>query len=219
MTESLADAPPPQPAPDDALAPYRDTLFHIGLIQAKIDKLIKAQVDAEEQVLHRAGRDYAAGRLTIESLQALYKRYRDLVWREASPGRREYYSRAPFSWLWNQNVPVRSDQLPHFVKRADTARRHEPNGPHGSWEGEYPIGYAPRPPDGQSVVYVLFDHANVPCYVGSTKNFKYRIKTHARDKKFARWAAYPCEDRESAFELEERLLAEHKPYLNKRVGR
>lgn len=216
MTEPLTDAPPEIEPDGAALEPYEATLFHIGLIQSKIDKLIQAMLDAEAQVLHRAGRDYEAGLLSIDDLYALYKRYRDLVWRETAPGRRDYYFRPTFGYVWNVNVQVRGDMLPHLVRQAKLHRR---NGPDGTWQGEYPLGDAPRPPDGQSVVYVLYDDANVPCYVGSTERFKSRLRQHARDKKFARWAAYPCDDREAAYQLEERLLREHKPYLNKRASR
>ncbi|MFF3665393.1 GIY-YIG nuclease family protein [Microtetraspora malaysiensis] len=204
---------------DEGLAPYEDTLFHIELIRNKIDKLITVQVNAEQQLLHRAGRDYTAGRLPIESLSVLYQRYRDTVWRQEG-GRRFYFDRAPFTWVWNINVPIRSDELPHLLRRLERARRNAPNDANGSWSGEYPLDdEAPRPLNGESVVYLLFDTDNVPCYVGSTEYFKSRIQAHGRDKKFVRWAAYPCADREAAYLLEERLLKEHKPYLNRKVTR
>lgn len=189
-------------APD----PYEDTLFHIELITKKRKKLLKAQVEAERQVLHRIGRDYAAGKLTIVELHGLYRRYRDLVSYDERPG---------FSTLWDEAVPEHHARVGNLARQA---LLHTPN--HGrSWVGEWPIGHNPYPPDGQSVVYVLFDHENVPCYVGSTFKFKQRLKSHRPQKQFVRWMAYPCDDREDAYLLEEKLLAEHKPYLNKKVGR
>lgn len=213
MTEPLTDAPPEIEPDGAALEPYEATLFHIELIRNKVNKLLAAQIDAERQLLHRAGRDYVAGRLSNAGLVALYHRYRDTVFPEDEDGQRRFTVKRPsVSGLWNEAFPITSDKVAYLGM-------YVPNGPHGSWEGEYPLGYAPRPPDGQSVVYVLFDEANVPCYVGSTQRFKGRLQAHERDKKFRRWVAYPCTDREAAYQLEERLLREHKPYLNKKASR
>lgn len=215
----LSGMPENPDEPDDMdLKPYEATLLHIEMLIRRIDRIINTQIEAEEQLLHRAGRDYAAGRLTIEDLHALYRRYRDTIWRQlpSGPG---YYYRPGFLGLWNHNVPIRAEQIAHRARQSISNPRWQPNGPEGSWAGDYPIGNGSRPPDGQNVVYVLFDAQNTPCYVGSTKDFKTRLKVHARTKKFVRWAAYPCADREAAYLLEERLLAEHKPYLNRRITR
>ena len=199
--------------------PYEDTLFHIDLIIKKRQKLLNAQVEAERQVLHRIGRDYVAGRLTLTQLHELYRRYRDLVYPEDKHGRRAYVSRPAFSELWNEAVPVYSHKIAQAVKSEWLYKRYEPNGD-GTWWGDNPLTTeAPRPRDGQCVVYVLFDDVNVPCYVGSTEAFKSRLKAHTREKAFSRWVAFPCADREAAYVLEVKLLGEHKPYLNKRVGR
>jgi predicted GIY-YIG superfamily endonuclease len=68
-------------------------------------------------------------------------------------------------------------------------------------------------------VYVLFDAAGEPCYIGSTQNFRERARVHRTGIAYERWVAYPCTDREAAYELETRLLKEHKPYRNKKRGR
>jgi hypothetical protein len=204
---------------ESELEPYQATLHHIGLIVSKVEKLVGAQVEAEVQVLHRAGRDYAAGRLSIDGLLALYRQYRDLVCPEREDGKRRYVERPGFSDLWNDAIDVHSSQVANAARAAWQLRRYEPNEGEG-WSGELPLRLEdPRPRTGQCVVYVLFDDANVPCYVGSTSGFKGRLDSHSREKVFRRWAAYPCADRESAYELEVRLLREHKPYLNKKVGR
>ncbi len=144
------------------------TLQHIALLAAKRQRLLAAQIKAEEQFAHAVAREWGSGELTKN-------------WRP-----------------W-----------------------HSPNGPAGSWFGECPLNDGePLPPKWTCVVYVLFDHENVPCYVGSTNQFRQRVKRHAYDgKRFVRWVAYPCADREAAFDLEVKLLAEHKPYLNVKAGR
>ncbi|MFC6081028.1 GIY-YIG nuclease family protein [Sphaerisporangium aureirubrum] len=210
----------PENAGDDEgdLSPYEATLDHIAMLIRRIDRIITTQIEAEEQLLHRAGTDYRAGRLTVESLSALYQRYRGIVWRE-HPGGPGYYYRPPFTWVWTCQIGLHPTGLAKLVRRSQGNPCWKPNGPNGSWCGEYPIRNGHRPPDGQSVVYVLFDAENVPCYVGSTHKIKTRLQDHARTKQFVRWAAYPCADREAAYVLEERLLAEHKPYLNRRTTR
>lgn len=208
----------PEAEPDE-IEPYASTLQHIDLIARKIAKLIAVQIDAERQVLHRAGRDFVAGRLSIDGLLELYQQYRDAVCAQGEYGKREYYPRPSFSELWNEAIPVHHSKVAQAAKAGWVLKRYEPNQGDG-WTGENPLRQPDsRPRDGQSVVYVLFDAANVPCYVGSTEKFKTRIDSHTREKDFARWVAHPCADREAAYQLEVRLLAEHKPYLNKRRGR
>lgn len=201
------------------LAAYEDTLFHIELIGRKITKLVAAQVEAERQVLHRAGRDHSAGRLDVDGLWELYRRYRDLVCAEDENGKRAYVHRPGFSELWNESISLHSSRIALMAKTAWLLKRYEPN-TDGAWSGENPLmPQDQRPRDGQCVVYILFDDHNVPCYVGSTEKFKTRIDCHTREKSFARWVAYPCADRESAYQMEDRLLKEHKPYLNRKASR
>lgn len=191
---------------EEVSASYGSTLQHIELLRAKIATLQAAQEQAEDQVIHRAACDYQAGHLSIEELFTLYK------WiRERTVGR--------ILTRWNQHMPREawSQCIRHTVNRIHL---HRPD-PDGTWRGIYPLDRSVRyPAPGVSVVYVLFDEANDPCYVGSTKDFGTRVDAHRRDgKQFARWMAHPCTDRESAYELEARLLREHLPYLNKRAGR
>lgn len=184
------------------LDPYAATLQHIEFIAAKRARLLTAQLDAERQLLHRAASDYAVGRLAPDALAELFQRYRTLIADNGRPSMTE---------MWNDNVPVGIAQLKaHIAPRPNID---------GTWRGVYPFADDWRPPLGQSVVYVLYDALNVPCYVGSSEQFSTRLNTHARTKAFAAWIAYPCTDREAAYELEDRLLGEHKPYLNRRSGR
>jgi hypothetical protein len=121
--------------------------------------------------------------------------------------------------------------LPHPTRlRAsiEMAIRHAPNDPaSGGWVGEYENGrfgkqatLGPRPPDGTPVVYVLYGADAEPIYCGSTEHFKQRLKAHYRDgKRFVAWRAVPCANREQAYILEDRLLKQSCPPLNRRAGR
>jgi predicted GIY-YIG superfamily endonuclease len=184
------------------LRPYATaTLQHIALLKRKQERLRAAQIDAERQFLHSVAAAWAAGDLDTAGLAEALRAYRAV----AAPG---------FMGHWDAALPVSAAKL---LTWPDSA----PNGPAGSWEGTYPIGVRdPAPRRNICVVYVLFDAANQPCYVGSTSTFRDRLARHQRDGKlFVRWTAYPCKDREAAYQLEVRLLEQHKPYLNKKRGR
>lgn len=177
------------------------TAQHIDLLDNKIEKLMRARTDSWAQLLTAAARMYRAGELGEDELFQLHNRMRESF----GPG---------FSAVWDQNMPI-------TARRIRQASLNSPNGPNGSWQGWLPIGEGrPAPPTGMSVVYVLFDAANVPIYVGSTHSFRTRVKAHRREKPEAHsWTAYRCRDREHAYQLEEQLLAEHKPRLNKKSSR
>lgn len=185
---------------------HQSTLRHITLIRAKRENLRAAQIEAERQLCHRIGTDFAAGRLSEADLCELYDEYRLI----AEPG---------FSDRWGEHLPFSGKQM-SGVKGRLRWREALSSGP---WSGEYPFlghGQEPTPPTGCSVVYVLFDAKNIPCYVGSTKYFSSRLTQHHRaGKRFGRWMAQHCANREAAYLLEERLLREHKPYLNVRASR
>lgn len=186
---------------EELLASTRSTLQHICLIQDKEARLAGARHRSLQQMLHRIGSDYRTGRISQWQLCAVLMEIRNLE----MPGKMK---------AWNQIVGVPWNRLVQLAKQL-------PNGPEGSWAGEYPIpSSAPRPLKGIAVVYVLFDGSNVPCYVGSTSNLGARLTAHERDgKRFVRWTAYPCTDREHAYQLEDRLLRQHKPYLNRKASR
>ena len=59
-----------------------------------------------------------------------------------------------------------------------------------------------------------------PLYVGSTHVFAERVKRHYIDGKPVKfWQAYLCSDREAAYQMEDRLLKEHMPVMNRKAGR
>ena len=177
------------------------TLQHIGLIQEKEARLAQARREAMEQVIHRIASEHRAGRLTHEQLCVAMVAIRATQHKGAMK-------------LWDETVGVPWQRLAQYAKRL-------PNGPAGSWVGEYPIpANAPIPIYGVPVVYVLFDENNTPCYVGSTDKLSPRLTAHGKDgKRFVRWQAHPCDDRDHAYRLEDRLLKQHKPYLNRKASR
>jgi hypothetical protein len=178
------------------------TLQHAEAVSRRRQRLEQAQLEAEEQLLHRAAIQYAAGQLDLDGVHRLHLWFKEF----GMPRRSSRWNAAFGAVQWN---------------RVEGLLRWRPNGPEGTWIGANPLaGSECAPPPGTAVVYVLFDEANEPCYVGSTGDLRARLKAHATDgKQFARWQAYGCESREAAFELEDRLLAERFPRLNRRRGR
>lgn len=191
----------PEDLPEGLATSVSATLQHIQLIQAKEDRLADARRDALTQVLHRIGTEYRAGTITQGQLCTALDAIRPLQ----MPGRMK---------MWDEIIGVPWKRVAQLAKQL-------PNGPEGSWVGEYPIlAEAPRPIAGIAVVYVLFDQDNEPCYVGSTDKFSVRMAAHVKDgKRFACWQAHPCKDREHAYRLEDRLLRRHMPYLNRKASR
>lgn len=189
----------------DPTAPYSASFQHIQLVSDKRERLIKTQIDAETQIIHRLATDYRAGRITKDELCEIWLEFREI----ALPG---------YSKRWKAAMPdVSVGHLQAHLNKRATDHLYAPD-EDGNWRGEYPMPpLHPHPRAGTSVVYMLYDADNVPCYVGSTKDLNARMKAHDRDGKvFVRWLAYPCASRSDAYALESRLLREHKPYLNKR---
>jgi len=180
---------------------FAATLQHVALLKEREERLEAARHDAENQMLHRVGLAYHAGEIDEVQLKAVYDAYNAV----GTQGR---------SSRWNEHIKLAWAKVRHAVRIA-------PNGPEETWIGSYPCDrYDPAPMGGVSVVYVLFDDTNTPCYVGSSAKFRQRLKDHAKaGKRFVRWQAHRCRDREHAYALEGRLLREHKPYLNRRTGR
>lgn len=196
------------PLPDAAVqAGLSATYEHIGLLRRKQETFRASQVAAEEQFLHRVGALYAAGALDAAGLRLVYEAYARL----ALPG---------LTRRWDTAVPVTVKQVRDLRQHLRHAERNAPNVPGGTWRGTWPLDAGPVPRDGTPAVYVLYDEASQPCYVGSTLRLRARLQQHRRDlKPFTSWTASRCADREAAYRLEERLLAEHQPYLNKRRTR
>jgi len=183
------------------------TAGHLAVVQRKLDLLNRAKQDAWAQVLTATARLYAAGDLRADDLVRLLDEMR--TW--YGPG---------FSKTWDRvfTGPVAAKSVRHLAGRERRLRRDEAI---RTWEGTFPLDGQLVPGAGVPVVYVLFDELNEPVYVGSTECFWTRMSGHhiRREHRIDFWVAYRCNDREHAYEVEERLLAEHKPRLNKRTTR
>lgn len=191
------------------------TAVHIITVQRTINRLVVAKNEAWGQLLAGFRRAYLANEMEPEELAEILDEMK------ASYGE-------GFSKLWNRNMPkeinhARLRSLVFQRKQDPSLRtRYKPNGPTAdTWTGCFPIAHNdPIPPRGTSVVYVLFDANNEPAYVGSTENFLARMKAHCLEKPgLANWIAYRCRDRNHAYQLEDRLLKQHMPRLNRKCGR
>lgn len=187
----------------DAPPAYEASLQHLELLHRKIVQLEQARTEAEEQFCTSVGRAYAQGAVTDDALALVYLDFRAA----AGPG---------FTKRWDEAVALTSYQA-NLITGSNG--RYTPNAPEGAWHGVWPMDYDdPRPRKGKSVVYLLFDDGNVPCYVGSTANFGERMKRHAKDgKPVAAWRAVGTHSRADAYATETAWLQSYKPYLNKRA--
>lgn len=176
----------------------------LASLRAKIARLEEARKQTMEQIV------CASKRLAYDERwdsEAMFRLYEELK----TPG---------FFTAW------KSSGLPHPAKlRADVQamERHRPNDPaSGGWVGEWVNGAIQGncPEHGRPVVYVLYGADAEPVYCGSSEQFAKRLDAHYRDgKRFVAWRAVPCQSREEAFKLEDQLLKQHCPPLNKRAGR
>jgi hypothetical protein len=189
------------PAKGEFPPPLIATAQHIELLYAKEQRLEEARREAQEQFFHSVGAAYRAGEISDRELIVVFRYVQDAK----IPRSRTY---------WNASVGVNWMKMPSLMANL-------PNGPEGSWVGEWPLpDAAPRPIPGVPVVYVLYDARNEPMYVGSTGKFRVRLTWHAtQGKDFAYWQAHRCRDREHAYQVEVRLLGQRLPRLNFRVGR
>ncbi|MEU7978321.1 GIY-YIG nuclease family protein [Micromonospora sp. NPDC049081] len=185
---------------------FEATVQHLNLVHRKIQQLEAARVQAEEQLFHSISSEHRAGNLSNDDLIDLYLALRDQL-------------PLPFIKRWNAALPISAQAA---WTRAPWRGRHEPNGPsEHSWIGSRPMGRESRVPRfGVAVVYVLYDEAGEPIYVGSTDQFRVRIGRHERGE--LPWVAYmalECADREAAYQTEDELLKTRMPPGNKRAGR
>jgi hypothetical protein len=97
--------------------------------------------------------------------------------------------------------------------------RYEPDSD-GTWSGPWPMVFETNyPPHLKPVVYFLYESPKDPVYIGSTDDFRGRLISHQRTKRWIRWRALPCDTRDAAYELEDELIAEYRPVLNRRMAR
>lgn len=178
---------------------------HIERMSDKIYTLVMAQQDAEKQVFFRLYVLYTDGILDAEDLLDV-----NLMW-----AAQHCYDGWQMRWT-DAGLPD-EDQLSTLFLDGLKHRQNQPYGWAGDWRKA--TNKTPMPQRGQSVVYILYDDLNQPCYVGSTFDLAARLKAHRKNgKKFVYWVAYPCADRAEAYRLEDRLLKGEMPYLNKKRG-
>lgn len=197
----------------------RSTIEHMLRIGNRMETLRETLFDCEEQVMHRLGVEYRAGIVGQSEVGDILHEVRHLL----APG-----------WMKRCEValgfPVRKLMSSRAQKTANEAMygQNEAWGWSGSCSMEWtddgrPLERTvswPRPMKGVSVVYLLHSVFGDPLYVGSTHDFSARIKSHLLDgKPAAFWSAYLCANREEAYVLEDRLLKENMPTMNKRRGR
>lgn len=178
------------------------TIDQLRQVDARRRYLTDRQKTMVEQVIHRAGVRWRDGQMDTDELLAFYDMVRDV----GALGFVKHWKSA--------DLPFPSIIRAH----AYMARVTMPNESDGSWSGAYPIRGEHRPPDGQSVVYILYNETD-SIYLGSTASLPARLRQHAQDKTFTSWRAWPCRDREHAYQREEEMLRDVLPCLNKRAGR
>lgn len=199
--ECIHNAGPSNRDVDEFPSSLLPTVQHIELLYAKEQRLEEARREAQQQFFYSVGVAYRTGEIGDRELIAIYKHVRA--------------AKVPRSMTyWNASVGISWQKLTYLMENL-------PNGPEGSWVGEWPLSEgAPHPIPGMPVVYVLYDAANEPVYVGSTKRFRLRMTQHVdQGKEFVYWQAHRCRSREHAYEVEVRLLGQRLPRLNFKVGR
>lgn len=193
----MADAPPV------VTTGYEVTLHRVTDLGRWRDRLTQEKAEAETNHLARIAMAHKHGAINMDDLLAAYYEYRQV----ADPG---------FSHRWDEVIPITAAEVVGYARSRPHRR---PNESGGSWSGPYPFDDGPTPGDAIAVAYVLYDHLDKICYIGSTGGFRGRLNRHAREgKRFTSWRAYPCRSRKDAYALEARLIREHGPYLNKKRG-
>lgn len=183
------------------------TAGHLAVIQRKLDKLNEAKEDSWEQLLTAVHRKYRADELDAVDLVDLLNEMKE--WH--GPG---------FSRIWDRVFTgvLAAKAVRHQAHREALLKRDSGL---SFWRGSFPLGGEKVPRRDVPVVYLLFDERGEPAYVGSTESFRERMSGHhiRADHPIETWMAWRCRNREDAYLMEERLLAEHKPYLNKKRTR
>lgn len=189
----------------------RSTLNEMVRYTSRITTLRERLGDAESQFLQRWAGAYRTGLVSEDDII-------DAALDVAMSGH------LPSGWMarWSEAFGVNVRALVYQRNyQAKHAEHHQENAGHG-WVGTCEDSGAsfPRPPKGQCVVYVLFDVASEPVYVGSTQDLAGRIRAHRRDgKPVAHWRAVPYATREDAYAAEEAMLRTVKPMMNRKAGR
>jgi hypothetical protein len=128
--------------------------------------------------------------------------------------------------FWDSNMgPDFTYTRCRMMRKTDRLRAsNQPNGPTpDTWVGTIPHCWrGSMPLAGDCVVYSLFNTDSVQVYIGSTDDFRGRLREHLRDKPdVTSWTALLCDTRTAAYDLEDELLKAltELPRYNNRRGR
>ncbi|WIV57847.1 hypothetical protein [Amycolatopsis nalaikhensis] len=160
--------------------------------------LLEQLLAAEDELIRQAAAAHRAGNLDARGLLAAY----DLVRDGGITG---------FAARWQKIIPY--DR--HALRRMAEAI---PNSPDGTWSGNTGwegLDDSVFPLRGTHVVYVLFGNAGTPVRIGMTHAFRAHLKRLHRDGVvWQSWKAWPCENREDALQMRNRITAQHnKPNI------
>ena len=170
----------------------RASAQHIELLQGKRRHLADVLVLAELQFLAALRREYDAGETTWVQL-------RDAYCTLSTGNLRGLRAR------WMDAIPVSPQKVIINAKREAADRAN------GVWRGHRPLRRGEYyPPNGQCVVYVLFDAGDHPIYARSTNRCSQRFADHrAEGARWSRWVAHAV-DRAEASEARRRILRLYK---------
>lgn len=103
------------------------------------------------------------------------------------------------------------------VKAIEAKVRGRYNDGDGKWRGCWPLREEdPRPAPRTWVVYKLLAGDEL-LYIGSTGDFRTRLKAHERDKSFDFWHAAECASERHCRDLETALIDRYRPPLNRMI--
>lgn len=205
--------PDPPPPGGPSASPYADALSQvaalgerIGALAAEQTRLADEQRAAESALFGRVADDLAHHRIADDDLPGIYAAIRQ----QASSG---------WTRRWEAAMPGTLRPTQTALWWEQNGHRYTPNAACGSWRGPWPLSADdPRPPTGTAVVYIVYDGDQI-VYYGSSDHLLTRLRAAAAAGPVTRWCAYPCQNRELAYRVEDRLLKRRCPPRNARAGR
>jgi hypothetical protein len=177
--------------------PLQASAQHIELIQDKRRRLSHALVSAELQFLAALRREYDLGEMSWAQLRDAYS--------TLSAGRlRGLRAR------WMDAIAVSPETV------IVNAKREAAVGAGGVWRGHRPLRRGEYyPPNGQCVVYVLFDVDHHPISIRSTNRLSQRLADHrAQGERWSSWAAQAVDSAE-AHEILAQFVCRYKTKLSR----
>jgi hypothetical protein len=177
--------------------PLQASAQHIELLQDKRRHLADALVSAELQFLAALRREYDLGEMSWAQLRDAYS--------TLSAGRQR-----GLRARWMDAIGVSPEEV------IVNAKREAAVGAGGVWRGHRPLRRGEcYPPNGQCVVYVLFDADHHPISIRCTNRFSQRLADHrAQGKRWSSWAAQAVDSAE-AHEILAQFVCRYKANLSR----